>query len=98
MTRRYGELILVAQHSHVNHPRCSIWRGTIYRVRAVLATWHLMDRWWTPVPEGNADSSRLGEDKESDRHYFRLECSPGLLCDLYFDAAPDRWILDWVFD
>jgi hypothetical protein len=97
MTRRYGEPILVAQHTYVNHPRCFIWRGTTYHVLAVLATWHLMDRWWKPAPEGNV-SSGAKEEKESDRHYFRLDCSPGLLCELYFDAASDRWILDRVYD
>lgn len=98
MTRRYGELILVAQRTNSDHPRCFIWRGTTYRVLAVLATWHLQDRWWKPASEGNADSSKPLEDQESDRYYFRLDCSPGLLCELYFDAACDRWILDRVYD
>jgi hypothetical protein len=98
MTRHYGELILVAQHSYSTHPRCFVWRGTTYRVLEVLATWHLQDRWWNPASQGDADTSTHGEDLESDRHYYRLDCSPGLLCDLHFDAACDRWILDRVYD
>jgi hypothetical protein len=98
MTRRYGEMILVAQHTDNNHPRCFIWRGSTYRVVAVLATWHLRDRWWKPVSQGYAGTSRPVVDQESDRHYYRLDCSPELLCDVYFDAASDRWILDRVYD
>ena len=98
MTRHYGEQILVAQHTYVSHPRCFIWRGITYHVLEVLATWHLMDRWWNPGPEGYADVSGAREDHESDRHYYRLECSPGLLCELYFDTVSDRWILDRVYD
>ncbi len=107
MTRRYGDLILVAQHSGTSHPRCFIWRGITYQVVAVLATWHLRDRWWNPTPQGASGgigtsgplvTREEGADFESDRHYYRLDCSPGLLCDLYFDAACDRWILDRVFD
>lgn len=107
MTRRYGDFILVAQQTGTSYPRCFIWRGITYRVVAILATWHLRDRWWNPAPQG-ADRSTHSSgslatqderaDLESDRHYFRLDCSPGLLCDLYFDAAVDRWILDRVFD
>jgi hypothetical protein len=98
MTRRYGELILVAQHTYSDHPRCVIWRGTTYRVVAVLATWHLQDRWWEPISQEGAHSSTPLKNQESDRHYYRLDCSPGLLCELYFDAASDRWILDRVYD
>jgi hypothetical protein len=98
MTRRYGEMILVAQHTGNNHPRCFIWRGSTYRVVAVLATWHLRDRWWKPASQGYDDAPGPAVDQESDRHYYRLDCSPGLLCDLYFDAASDRWILDRVYD
>ncbi len=53
-----------------------------------------------PATEGERENTRLGapDIRESDPHYFRLDCSPRLLCDLYFDVAVDRWILDRVFD
>lgn len=93
MTRRYGDLILVAQqHEEI---RCFMWRGTTYRVKAVLAMWHLRDRWWEPKTQGPTQVSRSAE---SDRHYFRLDCSPSLLCELYYDTASDSWTLDRVYD
>ncbi len=97
MTRRYGDLILVAQH-HDNQPRCFIWHGTTYRVQSVLAMWHLQDRWWEPIPSGQASSHEALEATASDRHYYRLECLPGLVCEIYFDSASDRWVLDRVYD
>jgi len=94
MTRRYGDMIVVAQH-HNDQPRCFIWRGTTYRVQAILATWHLRDRWWETTTAGYTGTHAV---PESDRHYYRLECSPELQCELYYDAASDRWILDRVYD
>ncbi|MGO8949753.1 MAG: DUF6504 family protein [Ktedonobacterales bacterium] len=94
----YSELILVARHSSSSHPRCFIWRGTTYRVVAVLDMWHVRDRWWKPVSQESGGFVGPTHDHESDRHYFRLDCSPGLLCDLYFDAACEHWILDRVYD
>ncbi len=94
MTRRYGDPILVAESSG-NQPRCFIWRGTTYRVQAVLAMWHLRDRWW----EGKSFRHTGSElALESDRQYYRLECSPDLLCEIYFDTVRDGWILDRVYD
>jgi hypothetical protein len=94
MTKRYGDPILVAEY-HYKQPRCFIWRGTTYRVKEVLATWHLQDRWWDPKPSEHFGSSIA---TASDRHYYRLECSPSLLCELYFDAASETWTLDRVYD
>ena len=97
MTRRYGDTIVVAQY-HNDQPRCFIWRGTTYRVQAILARWHLRDRWWQTTSAGRAGSHGRPESAESDRQYYRLECVPELLCDLYFDAASNRWTLDCVYD
>ena len=94
MTKRYGDPILVAVSSS-DQPRCFIWRGTSYRVKEVLAMWHLRDRWWEATSDGHAGASRA---VASDRQYYRLDCSPSLLCDLYFDAASKSWILDRVYD
>ena len=97
MTRRYGDPIVVGLH-HDNQPRCFIWRGITYHVLAILAMWHLQDRWWNSAMCGQPGTQENVEDPASDRHYYRLECEPGLLCDLYFDSASDRWVLDRVYD
>jgi hypothetical protein len=94
MTKRYGDPILVAQYSN-SQPRCFIWHGTTYWVKEALAMWHLRDRWWEAKIIGPAASPRASA---SDRHYYRLECSPELICDLYYDLASDSWILDRIYD
>ena len=94
MTKRYGDPIMVAEHL-VKQPRCFIWRGTTFSVKEVLAMWHLQDRWWEAKSDGSATSPRAAA---SDRHYYRLECSPSLLCELYFDTVSESWTLDRVYD
>ena len=94
MTKRYGDPILVAVSSS-DQPRCFIWRGTTYRVQEVLATWHLQDRWWEDRPVGLAGVQTAGE---SNRLYYRLECAPGLLCEIFFDSVSCSWTLDRVYD
>jgi hypothetical protein len=94
MTKRYGDLIVVAEY-HDKQPRCFIWRGTTYHVQEVLGMWHLQDRWWEEQIRGHGDMQAAGE---SNRHYYRLECSPELLCEIYFDATSNDWILDRIYD
>jgi hypothetical protein len=84
MTHRYGhEISVIATAS--GEPVRLEWRDTAFRVAEVLARWHLRDRWWDP-------------DTASDRHYYRLQCADGLLCDVYYDSVSGRWILDRVHD
>ena len=95
MTRHYGQPIAVtAAESGAGQPAAFRWRGVRYRVREVLATWHLRDRWWESPPPADAPAT----SGASDRHYYRLRCSSGLLCDVYYDAARDGWVLDRVHD
>lgn len=94
MTKRYGDPILVAE-SAASQPRCFIWRGTTYQVQEILAMWHLQDRWWEGSNGGHRGSAAPGE---SNRQYYRLECSPDLLCEIYFDAVSEGWTLDRIYD
>jgi hypothetical protein len=73
-----------------DQPRQFVWRDRLYTVAEVLATWHLRNRWWEPVVASPTGAS--------DRHYYRLQCTDGLLCDLYHDVARDVWVLDRVHD
>jgi|GEM_PF-851048 hypothetical protein len=117
MTRCYRHPIRV--HLKNDQPYRFTWRDTTYRVRTILAVWHLRDRWWfsttqtssaslassasqmTPVtstPGKQQNSQKSQECQESDRLYYRLDCSPDLQCELYHDRASGLWILDRVYD
>jgi hypothetical protein len=65
------------------------WRGSVHAVAEVLAFWRLCDGWWEPA------SAPLGA---SERDYYRIRCFDGLICDVYYDAATKKWMLDRVHD
>lgn len=67
------------------------WRGVRYRVREVLATWHLCDRWWERHLDGAAATA-------SDRLYYRVRCVDEEVFDLYYDRASAVWVLDCAHD
>lgn len=95
MTRRYGQVIAVTSTGHA--PTGFRWNGVAYRVVEVLATWHLRDRWWETGTAGEAvaGASIL---PASDRHYWRVRCASGLICEVYHDMVSDAWVLDCVYD
>jgi hypothetical protein len=76
--------------TRADRPISFTWRGMEYHITEILASWRLRDRWWEA-----ADHHPRGA---SDRHYYRLRCLEGLLCDVYYDAAPGVWVLDRVHD
>lgn len=101
MAHRYSQPITaLAETANAAHPLCALrafaWRGRDYTVCAVLAHWHLEARWWEATPS----ASRLGTSPTaSDRYYYRLACMPDdLLCEVYYDACGDQWVLDVVYD
>lgn len=101
MGHRYGQEIQVAGSLEAKRPpRAFGWRGALYQIVEVLATWHLRDRWWQTdgsaalsVPSGG--SGWLGA---SDRTYYRVRCLPALFCEIYYDAVTGAWVLDRVCD
>ncbi len=105
MTRCYRHPIRV--HLKNDQPYRFTWRDTTYRVRAILAVWHLRDRWWSSASLDSSTSHALAtagpaprqcEQQESDRLYYRLDCSPDLHCEIYHDRASGLWILDRIYD
>lgn len=112
MTRRYGHAITVTHAGSL--PAGFHWNGIAYRVVEVLATWHLRDRWWeTAATVGTAATREAGTAHTpmtsapqadarpalpSDRHYYRLRCASGLICEIYHDSVGDAWVLDAVYD
>jgi hypothetical protein len=53
------------------------------RVTAIYEQWKLADQWW---------------GQEIERHYFRVETSGGIVCDIYRDTGGDRWYLSKIHD
>jgi hypothetical protein len=68
------------------------WKGIEYAVAEVLATWHLMDKWWAHPAEENPRQAA------SDRTYYRVRCPDQQVFELYHDAASGLWVLDRVHD
>src|SRR5262245_54607395 len=101
MAHRYGEPVTVTLRDD-GLPATFTWRGTVYHVRAVLAKWHLMDRWWVrpgePPPPSTGHPLHPLDWRRSNRYYCRLEVEDHMVFDLYCDAArrPPVWILDRV--
>lgn len=107
MTRHYDRPIQVVciaadngdHDAHIGAPSQLIWRETPYRVRTVLARWHLCARWWAEETEGAGLASSAGDgEPATDRFYFRLRCVPELICVVYYDAAAGVWRLEAVYD
>jgi uncharacterized protein DUF6504 len=70
-------------------PKQFVWRGTSYLVAEILNTWRLSTRWW---------ESAAYSPGASDRHYYRLRCVEGMMCDVYYDGARRGWVLDRMLD
>lgn len=96
MAHRYGHPIRVV--CDAGDPHHFSWREDDHVIVEVLATWHLRDRWWASSGRRTNGADGTAGTGASDRHYYRVLCTDGLLCDLYYDAARDGWILDRVHD
>lgn len=93
MSRYYGlPLSHVERDERTGAPRSFVWRGVTYRVRTVLGTWHLVDRWW------GAANSHAARGGTTDRHYYRILCQQLAIFVVYFDAAHYTWVLETVVD
>lgn len=93
-------------------PMRFVWRERPYQVRAVLARWHLRDRWWATAAEAGAIAGEIaaggtGEAPArqlpaTNRFYWRLHCaspsSPMVFCIVYYDAASVAWRLERDYD
>jgi len=87
MGHQYLQRIEVTMQTR--RPKQFVWRGTSYLVAGILATWRLSDRWWESAAYFHG---------ASDRHYYRLRCQDGMVCEIYYDVARRIWILDRVLD
>jgi Family of unknown function (DUF6504) len=102
MSRLYGQVVRVTCAAG-REPTAFTWHGTQYRVAEVLASWHLVDRWWLASAQEAARASGKGvQDARyraaSDREYYRVRCADHQVFDLYYDAATGVWVLDRAHD
>ncbi len=104
MTHAYYHLIRVENkpghygRDEIVLPTAFTWRGERYIISHVNEPWHLMDRWWEPVPE-----TWQGGNGRSDRWYYRVIAKvPGhrydIIADIYHDRAQGCWVLERVLD
>lgn len=87
MGHQYLQPIQVTAHG--GRPLRFTWRDVEYHVAEILNAWRLSTRWW---------ESAAYVHGASDRHYYRLRCAEGMICDVYHDIARQVWILDRVYD
>jgi hypothetical protein len=90
MGHQYRQRIQVT--ARAGRPQRFIWREVEYHVAEILNPWRLSTRWW----ESAAYSS--SSPGASDRHYYRVRCQDGMICEVYHDVAQQVWMLDRVYD
>ena len=91
-----------------DQPEAFIWRGRLYVVRGVLATWRERRAWWREALDADDAQVRPGETLAAaarERQVWRVEASPGWsftpgVYDLAHDDSPsgDQWSLVRVSD
>jgi hypothetical protein len=96
MAHHWGMPILVERDPQSAAPRAFTWRGVRYDGLQVLATWHVVDRWWEA-------SNPYARRHATDRVYYRVLCELRAFAslavfELYFDRAANTWVLDREYD
>lgn len=91
--RRYGEPVDVRRRDDA--PAEFLWRGRLYLVRAVLASWAEVGRWW--------DAELATGPADGERQVWRVEAGAGAragtgVYDLCFDWAAGAWSVARVLD
>lgn len=108
--RRYEDPVEVRKGkvAGVEAPEQFLWRGRLWKVRAVLAHWVETGPWWQspgvrevigsdePAPEASTGPRPLG-DLLGERELWRVEAGRGVdgggVFDLSFDWSDGRWQL-----
>ena len=90
MVRSYAEPVQVQRRDAA--PEQFLWRGRLYVVRAVLASWVEAGSWWRT--QAGASTATALTDPE--REYWRVEAGAGratgvVVLDLCFDWATGGW-------
>jgi hypothetical protein len=88
VAHRYGEVIRVEITESApgeGYLYAFTWRGMRYPVVDIVGNWHLQDKWWE-------------RERQSDRHYWRVQTPDFGVYELYHDAVSGVWVLDVVQD
>lgn len=92
--RRYDDPVEV-RRGETESPEQFLWRGRLWKVRAVVAHWVETASWWQPDPEGEAGPGP-GGDLLLERELWRVEAgrleTSGVF-DLSFDWTDGCWQL-----
>ena len=109
MTRRYADPVADAAEvrRRDDAPEQFLWRGRLYLVRSVLASWVESGRWWRSGPgrgpgPGPGLGPGLGPD-DGERELWRVEAAAGRasgtgVYDLCFDWSGGGWTVTRVLD
>lgn len=99
--RRYDDPVEVRKGG--DGPEQFLWRGRLWKVRAVLAHWVETGPWWQgPASGPMSGGPGLGADLLAERELWRVEAGRGLaeagaegggVFDLSFDWSDGRWQL-----
>ena len=99
--RRYDDPVEV-RRGQTEGPDQFLWRGRLWKVRAVLAHWVETGPWWQAAERDQASGTGAGADLVAERELWRVEAGRGRdlegldvagVFDLSFDWTDGRWQL-----
>ncbi len=103
--RQYGDPVEV-RRGDAEDPDQFLWRGRLWKVRAVVAHWVETGPWWQGRPEAQGGGQLA--DLVAERELWRVEAGRGLraaqehdsygVFDLSFDWTDGRWQLVGCLD
>lgn len=105
--RQYDDPVEV-RRGETEDPDQFLWRGRLWKVRAVVAHWVETGPWWqTAVRPGAAQAEPAAADLVAERELWRVEAGRGMasatqesygVFDLSFDWTDGRWQLVGCLD
>jgi len=107
LARRYAEPADVRRRDDA--PIEFVWRGRLYRVRAVLATWLEAGGWWRLADPGGGSGEGVGTDggpiliDDGEREVWRVEAAAGRsaatgIYDVCFAWSTGAWTVTRIQD
>ncbi|CUR61723.1 conserved hypothetical protein [metagenome] len=105
--RQYDDPVEV-RRGETEDPDQFLWRGRLWKVRAVVAHWVETGPWWqTAVRSGGGQAETAAVDLVAERELWRVEAGRGMpsaaqesygVFDLSFDWTDGRWQLVGCLD
>ena len=105
--RQYDDPVEV-RRGETEDPDQFLWRGRLWKVRAVVAHWVETGPWWqTAVRSGGGRAEPAAADLVAERELWRVEAGRGMssaaqesygVFDLSFDWTDGRWQLVGCLD